>query len=288
MSTVAAFIADAIPRSLRHSRDFTGDRGWCDLVNQCLRRIERLGLFDLSQRKETGVEVSDNYWITIPSDFRRLLSIYYPPHIDYTEKEVKYHNEFVNGKLKLYAPFDKEGSPTSFTLSSGSTTAITINDTDAAADEWENYLLVPTNGTYRTGIIIGEHSAADGGVTVLNFLHAQAAAIDSTAGYLTDQYLMLQYMAKFTDVSASSSEIPIDDRYEDLIKYWLCELALVGTGDVKQIKLYHDLAAECLEEHKNEAFTPNEDDARPRARSMPGLEDCDAFDDDDSDYIGEG
>lgn len=281
-----AFVAANVPSGIRGSRDFTGDRGWIYIGNQLLRLLESRGLFQFGRKKETGVEVDDEYWITIPSDLRTVDRIYYRPSIEYTEKEHRYQHEIVNGKIKLWTPFDKKASPDSFTLSDGSTTTIKINDADATADLWNDYLLKLTDGTYSGDfIIISDTAAADGGTAVLTFLHTQDNTIDSTTGYLTDEFLMLRYIATYTDMSAANSEIPLDDMYESIFENWFCYKALAITD--KRRAAYKKEFEEELDRLEDEQYTPTPDQARPEGRSLPGLEDCTAYGDADSEYIGD-
>lgn len=280
------FVASYLPNDIRYTRDYTGDRGWIHLVNLLLRKLEQNKMFHLGRKKEIGVEVDEDYWITLPSDYRSLVEIYYPPSAHYTEKEYKYPAEIVNGKLKLYVPFDKDADPDAFTLSAGSTTTIKANDTDATADIWKDFLLVLTDGTYSGDtIFIISNTDVSGGTTTLTFLHTQDNTIDSTAGYLTDTFLMMKYMAQYTDMTSASGEIPIDDNYETLLRNFLC-LEAIPVGD-KRRKEYKEDFENDWEEAENENFTPTPDQARPMARSLPGYENCDAFEDADSDYIGE-
>lgn len=286
MTALNTFIAAHVPQTVRGSRDFTGDRGWIYIGNQLLRLLESRGLFQFGRKKETGVEVDDNYWITIPSDLRTVDRIYYPPSIHYSEKEYRYKHSIVNGKIKLWAPFDKKASPDTFTLSSGSTTQITINDADCTADLWNDYLLKLTNGTYSGDfIIIGDTAAAGGGVAVLDFLHTQDNTIDSTTGYLTDEYLMLRYNAIYTDFAAANTEIPLDAMYESIFENWFCFKALSHSD--KRRAGYKKEFYEDLEMLETEQYTPTPDQVRPEGRSLPGYEPCDEYEDADSDYIGD-
>lgn len=280
------FIANYLPRDVRGTRAFDGDRGWIDLTNLFLRKLEQNKMFHLGRKKEIGVEVDDDYWITLPSNFRSLVEIYYPPSAHYTEKEYKYPAELINGRLKLYVPFDKDASPDSFTLSAGSTTTIKANDTDATADIWKDYLLVLTDGTYSGDtIFIISNTAVATGTTILTFLHTQDNTIDSTTGYLTETFLMMVYMATYTALSAYDDEIPIDDRFESLLRNWLCKEAL-PVGDKRRKEYISDFKEE-WGEAENENFTPTPDQARPMARSLPGYENCSEYENADSDYIGE-
>lgn len=286
MTALNTFIAAHVPQTIRGSRDFTGNRGWIYIGNQLLRLLESRGLFQFGRRKETGVEVDDDYWITIPSDLRTVDRIYYPPSIHWSEKSVRYQHEIVNGKIKLYTPFDKKASPDSFTLSDGSTTTIKINDTDCTADLWNDYLLKLTNGTYSGDfIIISDTAAADGGTAVLTFLHTQDNTIDSTTGYLTDTYLMLRYTATYTDLAAAGNEIPVDDKYESIFEPWFCYKALPITDNRRAG--YKAEFEEELDRLETEQYTPTPDQVRPQGRSLPGYEECEEYEDADSEYIGD-
>lgn len=286
MATLAAFVASQIPASLRMGRDFTGNRGWVDLANQVMNRLQLEGMFKRTRKVERGVEVSNHYWITIPDDLVEVVEIYYPPITEYTERDVTYKYDIVNGKIKLKVPFDKDDDPDTFTLSSGSTTQITIDDDDADENEWEDYLLVPTNGTYQDPIIIGEHDEASGGVTVLDFMHTQDNAIDSTAGYLTSEYLMISYMKSWTRFTAQTDEIPLITAMEDIFRWGLCYLA-TPTNDKQNFRMYFDLYEKAIEDHGKITFTPTHDQARAEPRHMAAFLNCDEYDDSDSEYIGD-
>lgn len=287
MATLQSFIEAHIPRSSRQAYDYSGPGGWINKANILLNQLAQKRLWDKTLRKEVPVLVEDDYWITFPSDFKRLESVYYPPLRHYSEKDIKYHPEIVNGKIKLYEPFDKDEDYDSFTLSGGTTDLITINDDDALEDQWENYVLVPTNGSYTTPILIGEHDAASGGVTVLNFVHAQNSAIDSTAGYLTDQYLMLVYRAKWTAITAYTDELPMSDEDEHLLMNGFLYLA-TPIHDKATKAFYKREYMEALEDKEAEVFTPEPDQARPRVRPIAAFTDCSEFGDaDNHEYIGD-
>jgi hypothetical protein len=278
MATLSSFVQKSIPVSLRQGRDFAGPRGWIDLTNQLLKRVARRGLFDLDRKKEIGVEVSNHYWITLPTDFREVVAIHYPVMNEYSAMgEIAYSNDIVNGKIKIDRAFDKEAAPSNFTLSGGTTGLIIANDDDATANQYEGWLLVPTNGTYRTPILLGTHSASAGGSVTLNFLHTQDAAIDSTAGYITSQFLILEYLARYTVISASSQEIPMFDEYEDILTLGLCMMATPLT-DKASYDYYRNLFESMIGEAEREVFTPTEDQARPRPRPMAGLDGAWDFD----------
>ena len=281
-----AFVPAYIDGSVRGVRDYTGARGWVNLTNLLLRKLENKKLFHLGKMKTRGVEVDDDYWITIPTDLRKAERIFYPPSIDYRERDVNYRFEMLNGRLRLEKPFDKKASPDSFTLSSPSTTQISINDTDATADLWNDYLLKLTDGTFSgNGIIIKDSAAVGGGVAVLDFLHTEDTAIDSTAGYLTDQYLMLKYFGTFKVMTAAAEEIPIDDRYEDILVNWLNYQALPAKS--KGWDKYKAAFEEDLEDAEDEENTPEDGNASADARPLDGFMNLTNYATGEFDYEGD-
>lgn len=286
MTALDDFISANVPVQVEQGRDYAGPRGWIALCNQILRRLEGEGLIRLSQFKEIGVEVRDDYWIDLPSDYRGDAVILVPGYQAYN-LEPGMPFSIVNGKIKLERAYSKKADPDTFTLSAGGLSSITINDDDAAANQWEEYLLVLTNGTYSGDcIVIGEHSAAGSGVTVLNFLHTRATSVaTSTTGYLTDMYLQMRYMAQFTGLTAHDSVLPVDDRFANVLINGLCYLSKPVTSDDRQAyRLEFENDIELL---KTEIFTPTPEQMRPSGRSMAALEDCSGYGSNHSDFVGD-
>ena len=285
MAALNTFVQNYVPLYLRQTRDFTGGRGWVHLANQLLRRIEREGLFP-EATKEIGVEVSADYWITPPSDFRKVVEISYPPINDNSERDKTYSFDYVNGKIKLDVPFDKDEDPDTFTLSEGGTTTVKINDAAATEDEYKDRILVLTNGAFSgDSILIASNTASTGGRCALTFALARSTIASSTAGYTTDQYLLLKYQSSFTALTAHTDEVPLETRYEDLMANGLCYLACKpGSED---FNYYKAMFEDELQQHKTEAFTPTIDQARPAPRSIPAFEEADSFDRNEFDYIGD-
>jgi hypothetical protein len=284
VTALNTFITNNIPREVQQGRDYTGTCGWIYLCNQLLRRLENEGVVSLTQRKETGVEVWDSYWINIPSDYRNDLEIY---RYSTLGTKINIPFQFINGKIKLDENFDNDDDTEDFTLSSGGTTSVKINDDDAVENEYEGWLLVLTNGTYSgDSIIIGEHNEASGGLTTLNFLHTRSTSIsDSTAGYLTQMYIMLRYMATFTGLTAYDDDIPIDSRYEDVLINGLCYLAKpVGSDERKNYRAEFENDLQLL---RNEIFTPTPDQARPIGRDMPALNGYDQTSGKHDEFLGD-
>lgn len=260
------FITNNIPRQLQLTRDYVGPQGWVHLCNQLLRRFEKEGLIPPA-RKEIGAEVSSGYWVNIPSDMRSLISV-----VDPTYGKGVAH-AIVNGMIKLRDYFSKDDAPTSYVLSEGGTLSVKINDADGAEDEYLDKLLVLTNGTFSgEAILIGEHPAASGGTTLLNFQTPRSSIATSTAGYIVETYVKLQYMATFTPLSASGSTIPIDQKYEDILISGFHYLA--SEVDSKSRAAYMSEFEYAIELAKREIFTPTIDQAKPQARSMAAYENC--------------
>jgi len=270
---LSVFVERYIPMGLRQGRDYTGPMGWCWLMNILLRRLEVEGLISLDQRKEVGVIVDNDYWITIPTDYRSMVALHYP---DFSEVKplVDVGYDIVNGKIKLDTAVETDDDDVDeFTLSSGGAGSVVINDDDAVENQWEKSLLVLTDGTYSgDAIIIGEHDAA-AVTTTLNFLHTRTTSIsDSTTGYLTDVYIMLKYMAKFTGLTASSDEIPVSDEYEEALIAGLSGLASkINSEERAAFRNEFEFDLGLL---KDEQFTPTSGQARPVPRPMAGLENC--------------
>jgi len=280
------FIQNYLPASIRTSRDFTGSRGWVYLTNLILKRYESYGWFNLDRKKEIGVEVNNSYWVTIPSDMRIALDMYTPPTNDYSQMDRKYKWEIVNGKMKLKTPFDKDPDSTARVLSSWALDGVSIDDADGEESQYKDHLLVVTDGDLEDKtILIADNSAASGGVTALEFYqHDGVVASTSTAGYLTDQYLMFQYMAVYTGMTAHTDEIPIDDRLE----YVLAQSLIVESMSKidKSFKAQYQLERDMIEAVNNDEFSLDAG-TRIRPRKMPGYDNCPGRND-DFEYIGNG
>lgn len=279
------FIQAYVSSSARLERDFTGPRGWMHLTNLVLKRYERYGWFKLDRMKEVGVEVSNDYWITIPTDLREVVEIYAPPLNDYTQMERLYRCDIVNGKIKLKTPFDKKSDPDTYTLSSWLANGVSINNAVAEESAFKDHILVVTDGSLSgKNITIADNEATSGGLVTLSFYHNDGAVgATSTTGYLTDEYLMLKYMASFTGLTAYTDEIPIDDRFEDVLAQ---SLIVESTSKKdKDFKTVYQLERDMIEDVNNELFSPDAG-MRIRPRKLAGYDTC--IPDDDFEYIGDG
>lgn len=258
------YVAENMPQQYRALHDFESGAGWVNILNRLLKKLEINGYYNITKTKERGVEVDNDYWITLPSDCRELIKVYDPdsPNIYYKWK-------YLNGKVKIDLKIAKDSDPGTFTLSAGTTTTVKINDADASADLWNEYLLILTNGTYSgNGIIIHDTAAAAGGTSTLTFRHTQPGSIDSTTGHLTNSYVVIEYRSIFAPISAYDDEIPIDDRYEgDLLLYWFIMNSVSVTD--KSYKVYRALFDEAWDEMIDEQCTPSPDNLRPDPTPWP-------------------
>lgn len=273
---LSAFIAAYINNDYRTGRDFSGARGWIALTNLVLKRFENKGFFSLDRVLEVGVEVDSDRWITIPTDYRKGIEIYNPFYPDQ-----KFNYEIVNGKIKLSDKIvDKDPSPTSFTLSSFVAGSVAINDTDAVEDQWKDYLLVASTKK----ALVASNTAASAGLSTLTFLHnVTVTAPMPTSGYLTQMYLMLKYEKSFTGLSSHSDEIPVDDKFEEVLAQAITLEVMDkrSKGFANEYSIYQDM----LSGFEDDQFTPDPGSARPRARFLPGYSSC--SDMNDSEYIGD-
>ena len=271
------FILNYIDQSTRVARDFTGPRGWVFILNTILRDMESRG-FTLDQKKEIGVEVSNSYWITPPVDMRRPIKIFNPQSVagtsDPNGEEFAAPFNIVNGKIKLFYPYGKNLTPDAFTLSAWGINGVSITSATIVDNQYNDYLLVVTNGdlTGKT-IMISDCQASVGGTSVLTFLQNDGnAASTSTSGYLTNQYLMLRYMARFTGLVGVNDVIPLSEMYFNALVAGTYREA-TGITDPK----YKQIAAnylDALDVLGLSEFTPTEDQARSKPRPMPGYNVC--------------
>jgi hypothetical protein len=272
---LSAFIASYISNDYRTGRDFAGARGWIALTNQVLKRFESKGFYSLDRNMEIGVEVNNDVWITIPSDCRKIESVYNPV----TKREYRY--EVVNGKIKLLDVIvTKEVSPATFTLSTFVAGSVSVNDTDAVADQWKDYLLIASNKS----AIIASNTAVSAGLSTLSFLHNVTLSVPMpTTGYLTQQFLMLKYQKSFIGLTSPSDEIPVDDKFEELIAQAIM-IEIIdkrSKGFANEYAIYKDI----INDFESEQFSPDVGSCRPKPRFLPGYSDCSKMN--DSEYIGE-
>lgn len=284
MAQLNDFIKAYIPQDLRGTRDFADDRGWINLINLLLKKIDRNNLFKLSRTIERGVVPSEDYWITKPTDLRAVIKIWDP---DNPTRDM-YTYQMLWDKIKLDRAFTAEEDPDAYIISNilpgppYRTITVSIDDADSDEDEYIDWLMMPTDGTYKDDGVLINDSADVGAVTQLAFRHSQPADFDSGNCYMTQTYLMMKYYQKFSPMTAYDEEIPINDDYEDLARYWLCKESL-RVND-KRRKAYEELFKNDWDEAVVEHQTPSPDQARVPPVNYPQVN---YSDDSTFDWTGE-
>jgi len=221
--TLSSFITTYIPRELALGRDYTGPAGWVPLANRVLQRFEMERIISLTQARETPVLVERGRWISIPSDFLSDPALY-------TSEEESVSFRIVNEMIRTDLMFDEVDTGSEFTLSDGSTSGVTINDDDATEDQYTDSALILTDGTYQgDAILVAGNTESVAGFSNLTFANIRATVASSTAGYITDEYLMLRYKARFTGLTTSSSTLPVSEEFYDALalglSYYACPIA---------------------------------------------------------------
>ena len=251
-----------------------GTTTWVNWINDLLEYLSGEGFVFPNLDIESGAVVENDIWIDKPSGCREIARIFYP-----SNRDAEYNWKEVNNRIRLIgAEVDAEESPDTISTFSGfATTSITVNLTDKEEDDYANYLLVITAGTYanRTYVISG-NDASGVSTTKLYFLHDLSAALDGTkvtAGYLTapDYYVMIEYSGTFDTVSGSDSEIPIDDKYErrlvDTYLRWRAEEHVSALSD--ETAYWENQFGKAVRWMKGQRYMVG---GRIRPRYMPGLE----------------
>jgi hypothetical protein len=199
-------------------------------MNELLEELSGAGFLMPTLDRETGHVVVDDVWITKPSGLRVINKICHPdyPDMDYLYKEVE-------NKIKLLnVVVDSNDDPdTASAFKSYLVGSMEIDIDDAAEDDFEEYLLVIDGGTSSGDtIIIRNNDAAAAGYTKVYFRHDLSTVLDGTkitSCYLvsTDYYVLMEWSGSYSDVSATTDEVPIDDKYEKRITKaflnWKCE-----------------------------------------------------------------
>lgn len=187
--------------------------------------------------KEVGCVVANDVWIAKPTGLREINKIWNPeePDMRYTFKEI-------NNKIKLLnVEIEAEEDPdTADAFQNYAVGSIEVDIDDAAEDDYEDYLLVIDGGTEEgLTIRIRNNDAAAAGYTKLYFYHDLDTALDAakiTSCYLTnpDYYVLLEGSFSYTDITATSDEVPINDLYEKRITRawlrWKVEEATIATS----------------------------------------------------------
>jgi hypothetical protein len=277
MATLASYISE-LPLLFQKRYDTSGL--FVTWTNQLLSRLGMRGILP-SIVKETGVLIENEVWINKPSDFFSLVEIYSPDN-----SNMLYRAEEVNSKLKLldvcFDDPDPDYQYTSSTLTSYTTTGLTADiagvTDDFVEDEFDNWLMVVTAGTYtNNSYVLSGNDASSTGTTKLYFLHALEAALSGTTASAISltgpsYYVMLRYLSKLTSVSSNSDEVTIDNNYEtEIVPAWLRFKCEQHTSSVSKETGYWEAETEKLLSIIEGA--KNSRPIRPtRGRRLPGFE----------------
>jgi hypothetical protein len=278
------FVAAYVPQDLRQQRDFTGARGWIYLMNRLLRRIEIEGIADINQRLETPVlnfDRADESFITLPSDLRRLESIY-----PYGHPTVFLPYDVINARVRLR---EKRDEPTLISAVSEGVVCGAAGPLSAptTSDCWIAWTTVAyqANDSLNGMAVKFSLPASDVGVcrviydtvysaTIGNYLHIYwdptlpAAPTYTTGyGYVYDKFLMMRYFQNYASVAAQGDEVPIDDRFEPALanglNYMACEVL------DKRYAAYKTAFEEDLSNLNKEQFSPTIEQGRPEGTDWP-------------------
>jgi hypothetical protein len=211
MATLSTLIS-YLPIEARSRYDFASF--WIPKCNDLLDEISQV--CDLpDNQKECGVEVSRNFIITPPPDYRRALSV-----CAYGNQDRVYPFSEKDGKIVLRDSYSKDSSQTSIVLHDWTTEKVLANIATAEDDAYAGKLLVVTNGDGDNYThVIAESTVPGAGVLELFFDYPLAAAYStSTAGYIATLFLMLSYVKRYTVLSASGDEISLSDRFESALQ----------------------------------------------------------------------
>jgi hypothetical protein len=212
MATLASHVA-LLPPILREKYK---DAFWISACNEILEKLSSEKLMrELTYRR--GVIVKDSIWVTPPSDCRDVLKIANP--FDWSN-DIAF--ELVDGKVMLLdRKWDEETDPdTATTFETFTLTSIKINIDGLAVDDYKDYLMVITSGTMAgETIILSGNDASSGGKTVVHFQHGAPSLLDAlkiTGADLIQPgyYLALVYKSSYSDLAATTEEVPIDDKFE--------------------------------------------------------------------------
>jgi hypothetical protein len=173
------------------------------------------------QKFERGLTVKSDVWVAVPSNYKTAIKVFDP-----VDSIRNYGFEEVEGKIKLTDAVVSEDED-AIELTVFSNYAVdhidVAFDDDVAEDDYENYLLVITAGSFsgRTYLISGNDASVDG-VARLYFLHELPSALSVTrvtAAELVSPefFVMLRYAGAFEEITAIGDEVPINTTDERTI-----------------------------------------------------------------------
>lgn len=237
---ILSTLVSRLPIELRAHYDFTDF--WVPQCNILLDEISQV--VDMpDNQKEAGVEVSNNFVITPPPDYRRALDVY-----AYGNQDRRYPFSERDGKIVLRDSYSKDSAQTSKTLHTWTTEKVLVNDGAAALNAYAGKLLVLTNGDGLSGgvgytHVVSRSTLPGSGVLEAFFEYPLASAYATcTAGYFATLFLMLSYVRKYTALTLSGSEVNLADRFEKALVAGLRWKAMedIDEGSVGEVTYWGD------------------------------------------------
>ncbi len=253
---------------------------WLFWANQILDRLSAEHILSLL-KVECGLRVTDDVYLTPPTGYRKGIAL-----CDPNDMSIEYPYEEISPsgttKLRLVGHTVDEvaAEDTANTLSLQTTSSVTVNITDAAEDDYEDYLMVVTAGTLagNTYILSGNDASALG-VTKLYFMHTLSAALagaeaTAVALYSPEAYLVLKYWATCASMAAASAEVPAKDIEEREVmiaglRYFAEKRISVDLTVVKDCETSYEKAIQKLKEEARGASGA----LSVRPRRLVGMED---------------
>lgn len=281
MAALNTFVANYVPLELRHTRDFTGARGWCDLGNQIIRRFEQEGLLDRDRKVEVPVFIENTFYpneIFLPSDCNRPLKLFVFDSTNPEDDSKYYEFREINGRLRLESEYTDTAladSTTRKTNGGESIVSTTLDVYGTGDDLWRWYGVWFQAQNWNTANV-DRLSCADARLvwhsndsTDSIFFRPELPSAPNTGDYVyffTD-FLMLRYEKKYANLSAADTEIPVYDNFEPALAHGMCMLAC-KIGSKERRAYERDFELDLLNLGK-ETFTPSEEQARPQPRPWP-------------------
>lgn len=269
-----ATVAQAIARQPQHFRDRYPDTYWLRWVNGLLEELASMSALP-PNRVERGAIPTNGKWLTRPNGLRSISSISLAAN-----EYLKYNWREVEGYIKLEGgEVDDPGDSalTADTITLPTVTSLTVNIADLDADQLDGYLMVVTAGTRANETFrIGGNDVSAAAVTKVEFelpltVAFTAAEVTAVAFYNPLYYVVMRYTSSFTDIAATSEEIPIPDQYERrIVDAWftyMCEKEAQAVSAELQVaeQLYRSLAVALVSEIRGVPKGPI------RGRSMPKI-----------------
>lgn len=266
-------------------RDKFSDAFFISKGNEILEKLSGEKLMrEVSYRR--GVVVTNNYWITPPSNYRHTARLCNPEDYNTEFPFIETDGKIMLTNNKITEEIDPD---TVDTFSDFALDSIVVNIDGLEEGAYVDHLLVITSGTLANEtIIISGNDESSGGTTKLYFQHRATSLLDAakiTGATIVqpDYYLIIFYFGSYQKFTAISDEVPIYDDFEIRIMnaglMFKCSERLLGANDKKTAE-WERKYKEVVQELRNELLSKP---VNVKARGWAGL-----TDDSDLDGYAEG